>query len=260
MLVLSAAACEGSEHGNDTPNTQVSSVEPVRHYRARAVEQRPQERRNFVQGLEIDGDRLLVSSGLYGASAVRVYDWPSMTLRAEQALPANRFAEGITRVGDTLYLLTWRSRQLLALDATSLEITGSARLPGEGWGITHHGTRIYFSDGSARLFTVDLAVGGKLDVIHVSAGGQPVSRLNELEWIDGEIWANVWQSDRIVRIDPTTGQVVGDIDASGLLPSSERQADTDVLNGIAYDPATGAIWLTGKRWPWLYRIELEAKE
>lgn len=237
-----------------------SAIAETPRYRAVVLEQREFERRNFVQGLEIIGDRLLVSSGLYGQSAVRAYNWPAMTLQQEQPLPMRIFAEGLTQVDDRLFVLTWRARQMLVLDATTLEPIGAARIPGEGWGITHNGTRVYFSDGSSTLYSVDVQTGGELSAIAVTLDGKPVARLNELEWVDGEIWANIWQTDSIVRIDPTTGQVTGVIDLSGLLKPELRLRDTDVLNGIAKDPATGDIWVTGKRWPRLFRIALEPEE
>jgi len=237
-----------------------SVAKEVTHYRVKVLEQRATERRNYVQGLEIDGDHLLVSAGMYGESAVRRYTWPEMVLEQEQKLPDRLFAEGLTRVGDRIYLLTWRARLLLVLDADSLKPVGQGKLPGEGWGITHHGSRIWFSDGSDRLFTTDTATPGALETIEVRREGQPVHRLNELEWIDGEIWANVYGRNEIVRIDPSNGRVTGVINLTGLLSEEDRQPNTDVLNGIAQDPATGAIWVTGKRWPWLFRIELEEAE
>ena len=229
----------------------------VAHYRAKVIEKVATERRNYVQGLEIDGNRLLISAGLYGDSAVRAYGWPSMELQQEQLLPRRFFAEGLTRVDDRIYLLTWRARTLLVLDAATLAPVGQAALPGEGWGITHHGSRIWFSDGSDRLFTTDTSTDEALQIIEVRRDGRPVYRLNELEWINGEIWANVYMTNEIVRIDPKSGVVTGVIDLTGLLAAEDRKPDTDVLNGIAHDPSTGAVWVTGKRWPWLFRIELE---
>ncbi len=229
----------------------------VTQYSVSVLEKRPFERRNYTQGLEIQGKQLLVSAGLRGESAVRVYSWPDMALLKELPLPAQLFGEGLTQVGERIYLLTWRAKLLLVLDANTLEPIGQGSLPGEGWGITHHGTRIWFSDGSDRLFTIDTAEGGQLQVINVRREGRPVYRLNELEWIDGEIWANIYLTDEIARIDPDSGAVTGMIDLTGLLSAEDRTPETDVLNGIAKDPTTGDIWVTGKRWPWMFRIALE---
>ena len=125
--------------------------------------------------------------------------------------------------------------------------------------MTHHGDRIWYSDGTDRLFYFSASSGGRIDSIDVRLAGKPIHHLNELEWINGEIWANVWRRNQIVKIDPNTGNITGIIDLTGLLPAEDRQPDTDVLNGIAQDPRNGDIWVTGKRWPWIYKITLEAR-
>ena len=235
------------------------AVDEVQHYAARVVEKRAFDASNFTQGLEIRDHHLYVSSGLYRQSAVRVYTWPAGEKTREQALPPQLFAEGLTLMGDRLYVLTWRARRLLVLNSTTLEPIGEIRLATEGWGLTHHGDNLYYTDGSDRLYVADLAHGGDLRTILVTLNGKPLRNLNELEWINGEIWANVWLQDRIVRIDPATGQVTGDIDLSQVFPQSMRPQGSDVLNGIARDPVSGELWVTGKRWPWIFRIELEKR-
>jgi glutamine cyclotransferase len=243
-------------------------------YRAIVKEVRAFPRENFTQGLEISEGKLYVSSGLYGQSAVRVYDWDDMTLAREAALAPRFFAEGLTRIEDRLYVLTWREGRLLILDPFSLEIRAAMSYQGEGWGLTHHSRSLWLSDGSDRLIRIDLPKDAPqeisqaktaqneptISVIRVTLDGKPLRRLNELEWVDGEIWANVWQQDTIARIDPSSGRVVGLIDASNLLQPEDRLRDTDVLNGIARDPETGKIWVTGKRWPKIFQIVLEATD
>lgn len=236
------------------------AVDAVQHYAARVVEKRAFDASNFTQGLEIRDQHLYVSSGLYRQSAVRVYTWPTGDKISEQALPPQLFAEGLTLMGDRLYLLTWRARRLLVLNSNTLELIGEIRLATEGWGLTHHGNNLYYTDGSDRLYVADLANDGELQTILVTLNGKPLRNLNELEWVDGEIWANVWLQDRIVRIDPTTGQVTGDIDLSQVFPPSMRPQGSDVLNGIARDPVSGELWVTGKRWPWIFRIALEKRD
>ena len=252
-------------------NDQIQSNKPTPHHKAqppathlsphyyRAVVQakKPFDRSNFTQGLEFHDNRLLVSSGLYGQSRIRSYRWPALTLERERVLPKEWFAEGLTRVGKRLFVLTWRARRLVILDYPELTLLGATALPTEGWGLTHAHDRLYWSDGSDKIYSIDAHEGGKIDYISVTLEGRPLQRLNELEWIDDELWANVWQTDTIVRIDPTSGAVVGVIDLTGLLAQSERQTNTDVLNGIAYDAANNEVWVTGKRWPWLYKIGLE---
>ncbi|MDG2443514.1 MAG: glutaminyl-peptide cyclotransferase [Luminiphilus sp.] len=221
------------------------------------VETRPMERRNFTQGLYISGSELYVSSGQYGQSAVRVYSWPDMLLSRETALPKNIFAEGLTLLANRLWVLTWREGQLLVMDPSNLKILTTGQISGEGWGITHNASTLWLSNGSSRLHSIDLSNGGKTETLDVTLNGKPLARLNELEWINGKIWANVWLTNTVVAIDPKTGAVTDEITLEGLLSAEDREADTDVLNGIAQDPKTGGIWVTGKRWPKLFRIELE---
>ena len=243
--------------GPSTPDGDAVNAVAVEHYGYSVVSRLRFDRSNFTQGLEIHDGRLYVSSGLYGQSVIRVYAFPSLELI--QSVPVDRriFAEGLTVIGDRLFLLSWRERVMLVYALPELSLIGQNPLPGQGWGATHQGSTLWFSDGSDRLYSADIAAGGKLSALSVTLDGKPLRNLNELEWVNGEIWANVWQTDSIARIDPETGTVTGMIDLTGLLAEEDRLRDTDVLNGIAVDPVTGAIWVTGKRWPWLYEIALE---
>ena len=215
------------------------------------------DRENFTQGLEIHEGKLYVSSGLYGRSMIRVYAFPSLELIQSVPVDPRIFAEGLTIVNNRLMLLSWRERVMLVYALPELTLIGRSGLPGQGWGATHSGSVLWMSDGSDQLYSADLDGGGELATLPVTLAGEPLRNLNELEWVDGEIWANVWQTDQIARIDPTNGRVVGMINLAGLLPEEDRLRDTDVLNGIAMNPEDGAIWVTGKRWPWLYKIKLE---
>lgn len=229
---------------------------PVERYGYEIVERLAQPRENFVQGLQIVGDILYVGTGQYGESKLREYQFPSMELLREQSLPDTLFGEGVTRLKQRLYQLTWRAGQVLVYDADTLRPLSSLRIATQGWGITSNGEELIYSDGSHRLYFVDP---GSFDVrrtLEVTLQGRTLARLNELEWIDGQIWANVWQSNQLVRIDPGSGQVRAIIDLRGLLDPGERQPDTDVLNGIAWDSERKALWVTGKRWPWLFHIRL----
>lgn len=239
-----------------TATASAASTGTVTHYDYQVVSKLRFDRENFTQGLEIHQGRLYVSSGLYGRSMVRVYDFPSLELIQSVPVDPRIFAEGLTIIDDRLVLLSWRERVMLVYQLPDMTLIGQSALPGQGWGATHTGSVMWFSDGSDRLFSADLTGGGTLASVSVTLNGQPLRNLNELEWVDGEIWANVWQTDQIARIDPASGKVVGLIDLSGLLLEEDRLRDTDVLNGIAIDPQSGDIWVTGKRWPWLYQIEL----
>ncbi len=231
---------------------------PVQQYRVKVVDQKPQPRENFVQGLEILDGYLYVSAGNYGESKILRYHFADGQLDAGNNLDQQFFAEGLTVLGDSVYQLTWRNRAMLVYRKSDLEFQRWLPLQGEGWGLTNNGTELIYSDGSAQLTFMSPDRARILRAITVTEQGRPVTLLNELEWVDGAIWANIWQSDRIVIIDPATGDVTASIDLQGLLPASEYRPGTDVLNGIARNPADGAIWVTGKRWPWLYRIELQA--
>ena len=165
------------------------------------------------------------------------------------------FVEGSTILGDNLYILTWESRLAFIYDAKTLEYKSSWKYPREGWGLTTDGKQLIATDGSATLFFMDENFALKRRVV-VKYEDRPVRWLNELEYIDGKIWANIYTTDEIVIINPKDGRVEGIIDCRGLLPKDMRKPDTDVLNGIAYDHKTGKIYLTGKNWPKLYEIRL----
>jgi glutamine cyclotransferase len=251
LLLLLLLSGSGTLSAADTP--------PVPVYGYEVLERRAQPRENFVQGLEFFADRLYVGTGLRGQSRLREYRFEDMTLLREQRLPEAYFGEGITRLGERLYQLTWRAGKVLVYDAERWLPLREGALATEGWGITNDGQRLIYSDGSDRLRFLDpdtLAVGKTLAV---TLRGRPLPRLNELEWIDGEIWANVWTSNQLVRIDPDSGAVTGIVDLSGLLAAEDRRGDEDVLNGIAWNAAARQLWVTGKRWPWLYRVDLHLR-
>jgi len=228
----------------------------VQQYGYRVLDKKPQQRDLFVQGLQILDGKLYLSAGGYGKSRVQRYDFDSGELETEFRIDPRLWAEGLTVLGDRLYLLTWKSRNLFVYSREDLSGIERMKLPGEGWGMTTDGTDLIYSDGSDRLFYLSPEQHRITRAVRVVENDKPVVRLNELEWIDGRVWANVWQTDRIVIINPADGQVEGDINFRGLLPLMERRRDTDVLNGIARNPADGSIWVTGKNWPWMYRIEL----
>ena len=188
---------------------------------------------------------------------IRVYGFPGMD--EIQAVPVDSriFAEGLTVIDNRLVVLSWRERVMLVYSLPDLSLLGQSTLPGQGWGATHSGSTLWFSDGSHYLYSADINGDGQLTQLPVTLKGTPLSNLNELEWVNEEIWANVWQTDEIARIDPSTGEVIGLINLAGLLPEEDRLRDTGVLNGIAIDPVTGSTWVTGKRWPWLFEITLE---
>jgi glutamine cyclotransferase len=228
----------------------------VEQFSYKILNKKPQDRANFVQGLEILEGTLYVSCGNYGQSRLMRYHFDDMRLKDSKALSPRLFAEGLSVLGEHIYQLTWRERMMLVFNKSTMEPVEWFPIVGQGWGLTNDGTQLIYSDGSDQIHFLSNQSRAISHSISVTENGRPVRKLNELEWIDGKIWANVWQTDRVVIINPQSGEVEGNIDLSGLLPASDRHATTDVLNGIARNPDDGSIWVTGKRWPWLYQIEL----
>ncbi len=201
---------------------------------------------------------LYESTGLYGGSTLRQVDLESGEILALRPLPDHLFGEGLTLFGDRLIQLTWQANVGLVYDKDSLELLDEFYYPGEGWGLTYDGQHLILSDGSATLRRLDPETYQPVGQVEVRDGYGPVSRLNELEYVRGEIYANVWQSDRIARIDPQTGRVTGWIwvELDGLFTPEEHSQPIEVLNGIAYDAQGERLFVTGKLWPRLFEVEL----
>lgn len=218
------------------------------------VSSRPHEPTAFTQGLEIDGGELYESTGLRGRSYVQRSDLATGRVLARRDLPEDLFGEGITVAGDRLWQITWQSHLAIARDPLTLAEKGRAAYEGEGWGLCAQPDRLVMSNGSATLTFRDRATFAVLSTVTVTADGAPVSKLNELECTpDGQVWANVWQTDQILRIDPRTGHVTATVDASGLLTPAQAR-DADVLNGIAAIPGTDRFLVTGKLWPTTFEV------
>ena len=217
----------------------------------------PHDRGAFTQGLLWDDGHLWESTGEYGRSTLRQVDPATGEVRRQVDVDPALFAEGLALVGDRLIQLTWRSGLALAYDKASLAVVGQFTYQGQGWGLAWDGRRLVMSDGSSRLTFRDAETFEALGTLRVTLDGAPLGSLNELEVVDGWIYANLWQDDRIVRIDPESGKVRAVIDASGLLSPMERLT-TDVLNGIAYDPDSKTFWITGKNWPSMFQVAFEA--
>ncbi|MCF7983565.1 MAG: glutaminyl-peptide cyclotransferase [Thiohalocapsa sp.] len=220
----------------------------------RVVARYPHDTRAFTQGLIYRDGRLLESTGLYGRSTLREVELETGRVLRHRRLARRLFGEGVVAWRDTVVQLTWRAGIGLIYDAQTLQLRDTFRYDGEGWGITHDARQWIVSDGSARLRLFDPVLRRETGAIEVRDHRRPVSRLNELEYVDGEIWANIWQQDRLARIDPASGQVLGYVDLSDLWPSAQRSSKADVLNGIACDAESGRIFVTGKFWPHVYEI------
>jgi glutaminyl-peptide cyclotransferase len=220
----------------------------------------PHDRGAFTEGLFYRDGFLYESTGLEGRSSVRKVKLETGEVVQSTQLSPALFGEGIVDWGNELIGLTWRNHVGFVADFTSFALLRQFSYEGEGWALTHNDAEIFMSDGTAALRVLDPATLAEKRRISVTAEGQPVDQLNELEWVKGEIFANIWQSDRIARIDPKTGHVIGWIDLTGLLASQGAiTGHPDVLNGIAYDSVRQRLFVTGKLWPWLFEIRLKRR-
>lgn len=221
--------------------------------RVKVLATHPHDPQAFTQGLLWYKGSLYESTGLRGRSTLREVDPDSGKVEREQELPRRIFGEGLARVGDHLVQLTWQARRAYLWKLDPFTRLRTFRYQGEGWGLCFDGKRLVMSDGSSNLTFRDPETFARLGRVGVTLGGKPLASLNELECVDGKVYANVWQTQIIVRIDPATGVVDEEIDASGLLTPDEQRG-ADVLNGIAYDPVTRHFWITGKLWPKMFEV------
>jgi len=256
MAALALAACSRGEQGDagDVPASPAGGG-PAR-YSFEVVHAWPHDPGAFTQGLVFQNGELLESTGLNGRSSLREVNLETGRVMRQDTVPSAYFAEGLAVIGDKAYQLTWKGQTGFIYDVPSFDLRGTFPYEGEGWGLTTDGKLLVMSDGTSGIRFIDPETFKVVRSIEVTLSGKPVVRLNELEWIKGEIFANVWQTDTVVRIDPATGVVRGVIDFAFLLPLDQR-AGADVLNGIAYDPAHDRLFVTGKLWPKLFEVRLK---
>jgi glutaminyl-peptide cyclotransferase len=245
LCPLVVAGCE-SEATADARNGEVAVV----------VQQYAHDAQAYTQGLVYHDGALYESTGQLGRSSVRRADLATGSVQQRTDLPADRFGEGLALVDDRLIQVTWTSGVGYVYDRATLALQDSFTYEGQGWGLAYDGTSLILSDGSATLKFLDPLTFEVLRTIQVQDGGAPLDSINELEWVDGQILANVYQTDWIVRIDPATGNVLSWIDAKGVYPSAQRPASADVLNGIAWDAAGRRLFITGKLWPVLFEVDI----
>lgn len=241
IALVAVAACARGEDW---------SVEVVASY--------PHDPGAFTQGLAIEEGRLYESTGQYGASSLRLVDLESGRVERLVNLARSYFGEGIAIAGGRIYQLTWQSRTGIVYDLESFEALERFRYMGEGWGVTYDGEWLVVSDGTPTLRFMDPASFEVVRRVNVADEGRPVARINELEYVDGEVWANIWYEDRIARISPDDGRVLGWLDLAHVWPAAERNRE-QVLNGIAYDRDADRLYVTGKNWPRLYEIDVRGR-
>lgn len=271
LFTVSGFSCRNQNSGSSSPNSVVrntdaqpnannSAPRAVPTYSYQVVNSWPHDPQAFTQGLVFHNGELLESTGRHGQSSLRRVNLTTGEVLQRVAVPREYFAEGITLLNGKIYQLTWQEERGFIYDAETLRLEGNFRYEGEGWGLTNDGRHLILSDGSNQIRFLDPANFRVIRTINVVGNNLPLRNLNELEFIRGEIYANVWETDRIVRIDPNNGQILGWINLAGLLPQDGRRDSEAVLNGIAYDAAGDRLFVTGKLWPRLFEIRLRESQ
>ena len=243
----------------DPTNSEPTAPQEIPVYTYRIVNTYPHDPEAFTQGLVVEDSVFYEGTGLRGKSTLRRVDLDTGDVQRIHNLSPILFGEGITIYNNRIYQLTWTSHIGFVYDKDTFQQLRSFSYPTEGWGLTHDGARFIMSDGTSFLYFRDGVTFDEIGRIPVTADGKPVDRLNELEYVNGEVYANVWGTNRIARINPQNGQVVGWIDLTGLLDPEDVTGRVDVLNGIAYDPQQDRLFVTGKWWPFVFEIELVEK-
>jgi glutamine cyclotransferase len=235
--------------------TMFSDIVP-KTYHFKIVNTYPHDRKSFTQGLIYDGGFLYEGTGQYGESYLKQVDLKTGTIIKQQKIEDQLFGEGITILGEKIFQLTWTSKVGFVYDKNSFKQLNKIYYQTEGWGLAAYKDELVMSDGTNSIYFIEPELFTVVSSIEVYDDKKMVGSLNELEIINGEIWANIYQTNLIARIDPNTGKVIAYIDLEGILPQADMEATTDVLNGIAWDPAQNRIFVTGKLWPKLFEISL----
>jgi glutamine cyclotransferase len=255
---LTSSACQSGTVANlSGEKTLGNQLVPIYGYEV--VHVWPHDPGAFTQGLVFHDGKLLESTGQVGRSSLRRVELETGKVLQKVDVPEPYFAEGITLLKGKIYQLTWQQQLGFIYDAWTFEKIGKFNYQGEGWGLTNDGQSLLLSDGTNRIRFLDPDNFQVRKTIAVLDGNMPVIEINELEYVQGEIYSNIWHDDRIVRIDPQTGRVVGWIDLKGLLARGEVHDEEAVLNGIAYDDTNGRLFVTGKLWPKLFEIRVTRK-
>lgn len=238
-------------------SAQTAAEMPVPIEAAVIVQRFPHDPRAFTEGLFIDRGELFESTGMVGRSSVRRIDLKTGKLLASVAIPPPYFGEGIAPWKGQVLSLTWQNGVGFRWQRKKLKKIGSFRYTGEGWALTSTGTELVMSDGTSQLRFIDPATFAVRRTLKVTFKGRPLNQINEIEWVGGQVLANIWMTDSVVRIDPANGKVVGVIDLSALHRDAAAFGNDQVANGIAWNAKSGKLYFTGKEWPWLYEVRLQ---
>ncbi len=256
LLACSDSPTEPGDVNDTTPPATAIISDNIPLYRFNVINVYPHDAEAFTQGLVFESGTLYEGTGLRGHSSLRRVDLSTGRVEQRTSLAPDLFGEGIAIYRGSIVQLTWTARRGFVYDQESFALRREFQYSTEGWGITHDGTQLIMSDGTANLYFLNPETFERTGQVQVRDGSEPVIYLNELEFIQERVFANVWQSDRIAVIDPDDGRVTNWIDLNGLLPAEDRSAAVDVLNGIAFDEERSTLLVTGKRWPKLFEIGL----
>lgn len=261
LFVLAALSCScgGNAQSSQQTSQKSGTKTTLQYYTYEIVNELPHSTSDYTQGFEYADGLFWESTGGYGSSELKCYNPLTGEAKSVVALSKSYFGEGMTLLGQRVYQLTWRKGKAFVYDKATLRKLDEFDYEGEGWGLATDGKVLYMSDGTDKITLRDPKTFKEVGSLSVTIGRRKATNLNELEWINGEIWANVYLTNQIYRIDPATGRVVGIVELEGMQSPQDVSFNTDVLNGIAHDPATGRIWLTGKNWNKIYQVEIVEK-
>lgn len=266
LIFLTLPACGDSPAVNTSTETPLSNPtasaptpEEIPVYSYEVVASYPHDPKAYTQGLVYLDGMLYESTGQYNSSSLRKVELKKGKVKKKIDVPGQYFAEGMTILNGKIYQLTWQQSKGFIYDLKDFKLEREFSYEGEGWGLTNDGRSLILSDGTNHLRFIDPATLRVVKTINVLNDNQPLTEINELEYIHGEIYANIWKTDKIVRIDPQTGRILAWIDLTGLRPSETLVNGENVLNGIAYDDEHDRLYVTGKRWPTLFEIRLKKK-
>jgi glutamine cyclotransferase len=265
-IILSSCQKNAEQSNSAEANATTPPARPApawqthRELSYRTIKEFPHDTRAFTQGLIVHAGKFIESTGGHNTTWLRQVEIATGKILIERKLSTEFFGEGLTELNGKLYQLTWQNQQGFIYDATTLAWQKNFSYQGEGWGLTDDGTHLIMSNGSSKLQFIDPKSFRVLRELTVVDGGNAIDQLNELEFIEGEIFANIWQTNRIIRIDPKSGKVLGTLDLTGIHARESITHPDHVLNGIAYDPESQALFVTGKCWPKIYQIALEPEK